>query len=434
MSDTLRRFLPLLIGGGARLAAACIGLAGTTIAARALGPEGWGHWVVLLAAFGWSQHGAEWGLRNVALVEGGRAGRVSIGFVQDLCRARAPVLALAGLGLVGGAQLWRQDLLVPALWLAFALVAIAANLDWAALVRGSPGLAGATLILRPALFLLVVLLLPPPLDLAGLACATFIGWAGAAALGASEWRRLAPDPPGRPRLAPLGLLRAGTPFFLLATASQLALSGLLVAIAWLLGAKAAGTFGLVLTIAQTATLGGQASAQWWLAQSRQIGARQIGARQVGARQPGDGPLGTVRLRRIAGEAGLVGALVAAALATLGPGLVSHLFGQAWQEAAALLPAAGLYVALAHVTAVLAAVAHGRGRAGSVAALHLAVQALALPLQLLLAVSLGLESVVWLRGLLELAWLVLLGNLCRRPMGSPLISSKGQSISPVMSPD
>ncbi len=267
MKGGIDRLLPLLIGGGARAVAAGVGLLGTTLGASALGPEGWGVWVILFAGFGWSTHLSEWGLRNVALVEGGRSGHVCRGLVLDLLRARALPCALAATLLLAGVALWRPPLLLPALWLAAALAAIALGLDWAALVRGSPGPAGLSLVMRPALFLLALLLLPVPLDIGDLAFATFAGWAGAALAGAGEWRRLAWPAPARAQRPPARLLAAGTPFLLVTAANQLAISADLLAVAWVLGAKAAGTFGLVVTVAQAATLGAQASAQWWLALS-----------------------------------------------------------------------------------------------------------------------------------------------------------------------
>jgi O-antigen/teichoic acid export membrane protein len=382
------RLLPLLIGGGARAVAAGIGLLGTTLGASALGPEGWGVWVVLFAGFGWSTHLSEWGLRNVALVEGGRSGHVCRGLVLDLLRARALPCALAAILLLAGVALWRPPLLLPALWLVAALAAIALGLDWAALIRGSPGPAGLSLVMRPALFLLALLLLPAPLGIGDLAFATFAGWAGAALAGAGEWRRLAGPAPARAQRPPARLLAAGTPFLLLTAANQLAISADLLAVAWMLGAGAAGTFGLVVTVAQAATLGAQASAQWWLAR---------------AAEPG--------LIRPLAEAGLLGALAAAGLAALGPWLLLHLFGTAWQAAAALLPLAGPYVLLVHVSAVLASVACTRGRAGRVVAVQLATQAAAWPLQLWLAGHGGLEAVLLLRGAVELARVVLLSCFC-----------------------
>ncbi|WP_027134529.1 hypothetical protein [Geminicoccus roseus] len=391
------RLLPLLVGTGARLAAACIGLLGTMVAARALGPEGWGAWVVLFALFGWSQHVAEWGLRGVALQEGGRRGHACPGLVRDLLRARLLPLGLAIAGLVAATLLWRPELLVATVWLALALAAIAVNLDWAALVRGSPLPAGATQVLRPVLFLLAVLLLPGPLGAGGLAFATFAGWAGSAALAALELKRMPPAPFGRRPLGAGRLLSAGTPYFLVSAANQLALSADLLLVALVLGTKAAGTFGLVVTIAQTATLAAQASAQWWLAQG--------GLARAGSPGP-------ARLRLVLVETGTLGLLAAAGLAVLGPPLVRHLFGPAWQAAALLLPMASLYVVLVHVSAVLAALACAQGAARQVAGLQLGSQVLSWPALLLLAGWWGLEAAVLLRGGVELARVLGLAWICR----------------------
>jgi len=380
----------ILVGGGARLAAAGIGLAGTTLAARALGPAEWGIWLVLFAGFGWCQHLAEWGLRSAALVEGGRLGQACRGLVRDVLCARLVPLVLSGVLLVGGAVVWRPELAGAALCLAAALAMIALNLDWVALVRGNALPANLGLMARPALFLAAIALLPAPLAVGDLALATLIGWAGAALAGAAEWRRAAAPVPERVRLRTRELLETGIPFFLVTAANQVALSADLVAVAWMLGAEAAGAFGLAMTIAQTATLGAQAAAQWWLARGA--------------------AMAPIRARRVLLDALLLGGTVAAALAILGPGLLLRLFGVQWSAAADLLPPAALYVALVHVTAVRAALVAARGGAGRVALVQVVSQTVGWPLQLLAAARLGLESVVLLRGLVELLRLVLLVGL------------------------
>ena len=393
MTSWLGRLLPLLIGGGARLIAACIGLLATTVAARALGPTNWGVWVVLFAAFGWMQHVAEWGLRSVALVEGGRSGRVGTGTLSDLTRTRALVLLPAAGCLVGGVWLWRGDLGPAAAWVAAALAAIALNFDWVALVRGRPLLPGVTLIVRPSVALLVLLALPAPLTIDDVALATFAGFAAAAALGSLALAGLDADPPERRPAKAIPLLRSGTPYFLVTAANQLAASADLIAVAWVLGSTAAGTFGLVATLGQTATLGAQASAQWWLARSGRS----------------DAP----PLRRIVIETAWLGCLVGCAFALVGPPVTLVLFGDAWLQAAILLPSAGLFVALAHVTAVLGAIDSVRGHASAVAVLQLATQAVAWPAQLLVASHFGLAGVVLLRGAIEAIRVVMLGLLCLR---------------------
>jgi O-antigen/teichoic acid export membrane protein len=389
MSGRAGALSAILVGGGARLAGAGIGLAGTTLAARSLGPADWGIWVMLFAGFGWCQHLAEWGLRSAALVEGGRLGRACRGLVRDILCARLVPLVLSGVLLLGGTLAWRPELAGAALCLAAALGMIALNLDWVALVRGSALPASLGLVARPASFLAAIAVLPTPLAVGDLALATLIGWAGAALAGAAEWPRAATPAPGRERLQTGKLLTAGTPFFLVTAANQVALSADLIAVAWMLGTEAAGAFGLAMTIAQTATLGAQAAAQWWLAR---------GAAMAPA-----------RARRVLLDALLLGGTVAAALAILGPGLLLRLFDAGWTAAADLLPPSALYVALVHVTAVRAALVAAAGGAGRVALVQLLSQAIGWPLQLLAAARLGLESVVLLRGLVELLRLVLLAG-------------------------
>lgn len=406
MKASLVRLLPLLVGSGARLLAACLGLLGTTLAARALGPQGWGIWVLMFAVFGWAQHVAEWGLRNVALVEGGRVGSVSRQLVVDLLRARLVPCAVVTIGLTTCFALWWPDSGYASWWLCGSLAAIALNLDWAGLVCGNPMPAAASLIIRPSLFLLVILVLPAPLELGGLALATFVLWAGVAVLGAVTTPRLAPVTAAMKRLSIQHLLGRGIPFFLVTLANQLAQSADLMAVAWVLGVEKAGTFGLVATIAQTATLGAQASAQWWLARA--------------------GQLPNAQLRRALLETGLMGAAMAGLMITVGPSMLKLLFGPTWSEAAALMPAAGLFVALAHISAVLAAWASARGGAAKVATIQLATQALVWPVQLLTAATFGVPGVLLLRGIVEILRAILLGYACVRQgrdlSRSPIASS------------
>jgi O-antigen/teichoic acid export membrane protein len=389
----LRRLRPLLIGTGARLAAAGIGLVGTAVAARSLGPEAWGVWVLLFAGFGWAQHLSEWGLRNVALVTGGRTGSVTRILVLDILRARLLACGMASGGFVLAAHLlWPAAGWAP-LWLTFALFAIALNLDWVALAVGDPVPAALGLVARPAIFLLALLCLPAPLDATDLALATCAGWAATAMVGMSNRPVLTTRRRGSERLGIARAIVQGTPFFLLTAANQLAQSLDLLVVAWVLGTAQAGAFALVATVAQAATLGAQAGAQWWLAR---------------AARAHDG-----ELRRALLEAGLLGALVAAGLLAAGPPVVVHLFGPTWQAAADLLPAAALYVVAAHLTAVLGAWMSARQGASTVAGVQLGTQALVWPIQLLAAVHLGLPAVLLLRGMAELARAAMLAMLWRR---------------------
>ena len=390
MNAWLHGLLPLLVGSGARLCAACVGLFATTLAARSLGPAAWGGWVILFAAFGWSQHLAEWGLRSEGLVRGGRMGSVGIGLVRDLALARMPVLVLAICCLVAGTCLWRPDLVMASAWLGATLVAIAMNLDWVALVRGRPWLPGATLILRPTVSVAVLLALPQPLTAATLAFATFSGFAAAAVLGAMSMIGIRASPRHYNRVSSIILLRSGTSFFLVTAANQLAASADLIAVAWMLGASSAGTFGLIITIAQASTMGAQASSQWWLARAARAD--------------------LAHMRRIIGETALLGALVGVTLAMLGPTLISRLFGPEWREAARLLPLLGSFVALAHVTAVLGALRCVQGRAPAVAAIQIATQLAAWPMQLVAAASFGLTGVILLRSITEIFRLIMLASL------------------------
>ena len=156
------RLVPVLVGGGARLIAAAIGLAGTTLAARALGSEGWGAWALLFAAFGWAQHLAEFGLRTVGMLEAGRVGQLRSGLLRDLLRTRSIAWLVTSSGLVGLTIWWLPGQAMAAAWLALALAMIALNLDWAALVRGRPVAAAMASVMRPSAFLVAVLLLPRP--------------------------------------------------------------------------------------------------------------------------------------------------------------------------------------------------------------------------------------------------------------------------------
>lgn len=372
MRRVLGRLVPVVIGGGARLVAAAIGLVGTTLAARGLGSEGWGTWALLFAAFGWAQHLAEFGLRTVGMLEAGRVGELRLGLLRDLLRTRAIAWLVTATGFVVLAGSWLPGQVAAAAWLALALAMIALNLDWAALVRGRPVAAALATVTRPLAFLVVLLLLPRPLEVLDLARATCLAWAATAMVTLPEWRAAfrASSPPAR---STLRLLRAGLPFGLVTLTSQLVASIDLVLVGWILGAAAAGMFGIVLTLAQTATLGAQAAAQWWLARTAQLDARAV--------------------RRALADTIMLGIAVGGAMALLGPFLVRQLFGADWAEAARLVPLAGLWVALAHPSTLLGTLLLTRGKASHLVAIQMASLVVTLPLQLLIAQSHGLAGAI-----------------------------------------
>ena len=375
------RLVPVLVGGGARLIAAAIGLAGTTLAARALGSEGWGAWALLFAAFGWAQHLAEFGLRTVGMLEAGRVGQLRAGLLRDLLRTRAIAWLVTSSGLVGLTIWWLPGQAMAAAWLALALAMIALNLDWAALVRGRPVAAATASIMRPSAFLVAVLLLPRPLEVMDLAIATCLAWAATAAVTLPEWRA-AWTAPAPSTCSTLQLLRAGLPYGLVTLASQLVASVDLVLVGWTLGTGAAGIFGLVLTLAQTATLGAQAAAQWWLARAAQLDARTV--------------------RRALADTILLGLVAGGAVAMLGPMLVDRLFGPDWTEAARLLPLAGLWVALAHPSALLGTLLMTRGKATHLVTIQMASLLVSLPIQFSVAQSYGLPGAMLVRITIEVA--------------------------------
>jgi len=328
----------LVAMGGSRALAAGLGLIATILIARGLEPAGLGLWSMALAVQGIALHLGEAGLRSIVTVEMAarpEAGRVLLRRYLALRLAISTgVIALAVIGarLLGIADWPYLALLLTSLW------PIALQLDWLPLAHGQTGQAGLLLLIRPVVFVLLLLALPLAGDPERLALLFLAAWWVAAA-ATWPWLRLVRQAPVR-AAAPgrRRLLRLALPVAVATVASQLLLSLDLL----LVGAR----------------FGPAVAAQYYLASAILVAGLVVA-----------NGLGQAALARLAAATGtgfraaleadlrLVGAVAALAAVTV-LGVVPHLlppaFGAAYAPAASLLVWLLPWFVLQHATAVLQA--------------------------------------------------------------------------------
>ncbi|MEZ5862686.1 MAG: oligosaccharide flippase family protein [Geminicoccaceae bacterium] len=328
----------LVAMGGSRALAAGLGLVATIVIARGLPPAGLGLWSMALAVQGLALHLGEAGLRSIVTVEVAARPEAGRALLRRYLALRLAIstgviaAAVAGARLLGIADWPYLALLLTSLW------PIALQLDWLPLAHGRTGQAGLLLLVRPVVFVLLLLALPLGGDADRLALLFLAAWWVAAA-ATWPWLGLAPRAalrgavPGRRRL-----LRLALPVAAATVASQLLLSLDLL----LVGAR----------------FGPASAAQYYLASAILVAGLVVA-----------NGLGQAALARLAAVTGagfraaleadlrLVGAIAALAAVTV-LGVVPHLLPLAF--GAAYAPAAGLLVwllpwfILQHATAVLQA--------------------------------------------------------------------------------
>ncbi len=324
--------------GGSRAVAAGLGLVATMVIARGLEPAGLGLWSMALAVQGIALHVGEAGLRSIVTVEmaarpeaGRSLLRRYLGLRLAICTG---VIALTvALAWLLGIPDWPYlALLLTSLW------PIALQLDWLPLAHGRTGQAGLLLLVRPVVFVLLLLALPLGGDPDRLALLFLAAWWVAAA-ATWPWLGLVPKT-GVPGAAPgrRRLLRLAVPVAVATVASQLLLSLDLL----LVGAR----------------FGPAVAAQYYLASAILVAGLVVA-----------NGLGQAALARLAAVTGtgfraaleadlrLVGAVAALAAVTV-LGVVPHVlplaFGAAYAPASGLLAWLLPWFVLQHATAVLQA--------------------------------------------------------------------------------
>ncbi|MEK0085499.1 oligosaccharide flippase family protein [Benzoatithermus flavus] len=330
----------LLLLGAARGLASLLGFSGVFLVARRLGSEELGHWSLALAIQGHALHVAEFGLRSVATAAAAAAPEA----LPDLLRRYLGLrLLLAGLVLatVAVGAFWLRPEAAPLVLLAtLAILPIALQLDWLALVDDRPFVAACPLVVRPLGFLLLLLGWPGDGGIFVVAGCYLASWWLAACLSWPALRRPWPAAAaGRPP-SPRRLLVRGAPLMLVTLTNQAQLSADLLVAGWSLGASAAGDYWLASQIAVAALLFANAASQLAL-----------------ARLPARGHDPERFVRTLRGEArrlALVATPMALGLGLLGPALLPPLLGTEHAGAANALLWLLPWLLLQHATTLMQA--------------------------------------------------------------------------------
>ena len=328
--------LRLAVLGGARLGAAGLGSLGMLVVANAAGPVVIGTWALAQAVQGYAQHGAELGLRSVVTAEGG----VTLGGPRALIgrylRLRLAITAVVWI-VVTAAVAWVRPEQLGLMAVALAsLFLIALQLDWVPLVEGRAEAAAVPLLVRPGVFLVLVLLWPRPIDAIDIAAAFVTGWLAASMASLAMLGRAPPrDATGWPPPSPAAMLRRGLGFGIITLLNQVQLSADLLAVGAALGAREAGVYALALAATTGISVFAQAGSQLALAQARRRGAGEL-------------------LRMLGGSLA-VGVLAGTTLVVAGPLALPWLAGRGFAPAGPLLIWFAPWLLLIHPTGILQSV-------------------------------------------------------------------------------
>jgi O-antigen/teichoic acid export membrane protein len=389
--------------GFARGLAAMLGLAGVLLVAHALTPSQLGRWSLALAVQGYALHLGEFGLRSVVTTEASRAGSHLPGLLRRYLTLRL-ALSLSALGAVTlGAVLFRpQDVLLIGL-VTLAIVPIALQLDWLALVDDRAGLASALLVLRPAAFLALVAQWRAELGPTSLAACYLASWALAALLSWAALRRAAPRHGGT-LPTPRAMLRRGAALAMVTLTNQAQLSADLLVVGWSLGTASAGDYYLASQILVAALLFANASGQIALARLPHLAGdphRFMTAFSVEL----------LHLLYLAGP-------ITLGLGVVAPRLLPTLFGVEHAGAAAALWWLLPWFLLQHPTTLLQAGLTAAGRERAVLRANLALLATLAPGLGLAAGGGSLAGFAAARSAAELARLAALAISLRRALATP----------------
>ena len=331
----LRRLLGL---GAARGAASLLGLLGVTLVARLLDPQELGRWSLALAVQGYALHLAEFGLRSVATTELDRAGAAWPSLLRRYLALRLAAAVAVLAAVLGGAAAWQPESLWLVALATLAILPIALQLDWIALVDDRLGRAALPLVARPLAFVLLLAAWPGPtgpITVAG--CYLAAWWLAAAA----SWPALRRPRPAREATPPPGagrMLVRGAPLMLVTLTNQAQLSLDLLVVGWALGAARAGDYYLASQIAVASLLFANAANQLALARLPALVDRPERF--------------AAELRAEAGRLARTALMLVAAMAVVGPLLLPRLFGAEHAAAPAALLWLLPWVFLQHLTNLL----------------------------------------------------------------------------------
>lgn len=387
-----RRWLNLAVLGGARGLASLLAFLAVVQTAKLLSPDELGRWALALAVHGFALHLAEWGLRTVATVDAIAVGSALRHLLRTYLTLRL-ALASGVLASAVGLALLTAEAEAPLMLLVIAaLVPIALQLDWIALADGRSLLAAASLIIRPAAFLLLVALLPGDARAVEVALAFLAAWWLAAILSWPALLRRRPLVSSAPPSA-RAMLARGAPIALVTFTNQAQLSADLLLVGWIMGTAAAADYYLASQIAVAGLPFANAAGQTALARLGGLGPTPFRA----------------WLRRDLTSLGVLALAVALLLAIAGPWLVPAAFGAEHAGAATLLWYLLPWLVLQHLTTLLQAA----GAAARIELLplraNLAMLAAALPLLGLAAWSVAPAAFAAARGGSELIRLLVLAH-------------------------
>lgn len=317
-------WLRLVLLGGGRGAASVLSFLAVLLLARHLPPDDFGRWSLAVAVQGYALHFGELGLRSVVTADAARSSHNLPRLLRRYLTLRL-TLSLATLTIVAGPVLlfWPDDALLVTLTTA-SIIAIALQLDWLALVHDRASLACLLLLVRPAAFLLLLLLTVPALTPERTALVFLAAWWLAALASWPLLRRPSPSPvvPAAPLPSVGAMLRRGSALAIVTLTNQAQLSADLLVVGWCLGAAAAGDYFLASQIAVAGLLFANAAGQIALARLAPLATTPD---RFLDKLAGD----TVRLLWVA-------LTLAAGLALLGPTLLPLLFGPEHRAATDLL--------------------------------------------------------------------------------------------------
>jgi O-antigen/teichoic acid export membrane protein len=396
----LRRLLGL---GAARGAASLLGLLGMMLVARLLDPQELGRWSLALAAQGYALHLAELGLRSVATTELDRVGVAWPCLLRRYLALRLAAAAAVLAVVLGGITVWRPESLGLITLATLAILPIALQLDWIALVDDRLGRAALPLVLRPLAFVLLLAAWPGPTEATAVAGCYLAAWWLATA---SSWPALRRPRRSRPTAHPPSaghMLARGMPLMLVTLTNQAQLSLDLLVVGWALGAARAGDYYLASQIAVASLLFANAANQLALARLPALVDRPERF--------------AAELRVEAGRLARTALLLIAALAVLGPLLLPRLFGAEHANAAAALLWLLPWVFLQHLTNLLQGALAAVRRERAVLAGNLVLLAALVPALGLAAGAGTLAAFAAARSAAEMARLAtLLGSLARQRAG------------------
>ena len=334
-------YLRLGVLGGARLVAAALGWLGTLIAAKQIGPVGFGAWVLAQAIQGYALHLGEWGLRSVVTAAGGQTRGGPRALLRRYLALRLSMTAMV-FAVVALATWAFADEQLPLVALTLcSLFPVALQLDWISLVEGRALAAATPLVVRPAVFLLLIVSAAHghgPLTLAGL---FVLAWLASAASSAALVALTPPGQGGVINVPPSGtMLRQGTAFLANTLLNQLHLSADLLAIGAFLGSGPAGIYATAAATAVGGSVFANAASQLALAHTQAANHGQL----------------TSALR----QAVMTGGVIATVMLLAAPPML-RLLGNAYAPAGPLIPLLAVWLFLLHPSSVLQAQLAAQGR-------------------------------------------------------------------------